>query len=69
MRAWAILFVLPFVGGGCSGGDDCPTEGEMRCDGDTLQECVDGRFEDDQDCAADGMMCMADMGHCMSMTE
>ncbi len=68
MRTWAILFALPFFCAGC-GGEECTTEGEVRCDGDVLQECIDGKFEDDEDCAEDGMMCMADMGHCMTPTE
>ena len=69
MRSWAVLCVLPLVCAGCDGGEACTTEGEMQCDGDVLQECVDGKFEDNEDCAEDGRMCMADMGHCMTPTE
>jgi hypothetical protein len=64
-----IVLLLPLLGVGCEGGEDCTTEGEFRCDGDVLQECVDGSFEDNEDCADDGMMCHAEMGHCMTPTE
>lgn len=37
---------------------------------DVLQECdSDGVCTDVEDCAADGMMCNADHGHCMSMDD
>jgi hypothetical protein len=52
----------------CGGDPECTT-GEFDCDGDMLLECVDEVWEDSQDCAADGMMCHADGGHCMEMSE
>jgi hypothetical protein len=63
------MCVLPSVSIGCGGNDSCTTEGELRCDGDVLQECVGGEFVDDQDCGADGMICHIEMGHCMTPTE
>jgi len=55
----------------CDGGGDEETtegceEGSVSCDGDFLVECVDGE-EVETDCAADGMMCHEEMGHCMTM--
>jgi len=60
---------MPMVG--CDGGDDgeetaACEEGTATCDGDFLVECVDGE-EVETDCAADGMMCHEEMGHCMAM--
>jgi hypothetical protein len=64
-----MLMGLALVFTGCNGNDSCETEGELRCDGDVLQECVDGKFEDDEDCAANDMICHIEMGHCMTPTE
>lgn len=56
---------------GCSGdsdegtGEPC-TEGQVVCEGDVLVECVDGE-EVETDCAAEGLMCHEEMGHCMAM--
>ena len=37
---------------------------------EVLQECdSDGNCTDVEDCAADGLMCNADHGHCMAMDE
>ncbi len=53
--------------GGGSGEEGC-VEGDVSCDGDLLVECIDGE-EVETDCAVDGMMCHAEMGHCMEMTD
>jgi hypothetical protein len=56
-------------------GDDhehehCDDDGAYQCtDDDMLQVCTDGAWEDDEDCAAQGLMCHAEMGHCMSMDD
>jgi hypothetical protein len=41
------------------------TSGDLQCDGDTLQACTEGAWENAQDCAAEGMICHEEMGHCM----
>jgi len=43
---------------------DC-NDGDMRCTGSVLEECHDGAFHEHKDCADDGQMCHAEMGHCM----
>jgi hypothetical protein len=53
---------------GCSGGGEeaCET-GAFQCgDGEILEECVDGAWTESEDCAADGLICHAEMGHCMA---
>jgi hypothetical protein len=69
MKFMTKMLVLSALAIGCGGGGDeegC-TEGEVYCDGDLLIECIDGA-EVESDCAADGMMCHEEMGHCMEMT-
>jgi len=43
--------------------------GDLRCDGDVLEECDASAWTELQDCAADGLQCHEDMGgappHCM----
>jgi len=50
----------------CGDKDDACEDGAKSCDGDVLQECVDGAWEE-TDCEADGMIChdMGDDSHCM----
>ncbi len=50
---------------GDDGHEHC-TEGEYICSGDILQVCVDDAFVDEEDCAAEGLTCHAEMGHCMA---
>ncbi|MGC6509905.1 MAG: hypothetical protein ACON4U_15880 [Myxococcota bacterium] len=47
------------------------TENSYKCTTDeVLQSCdADGLCEDIEDCAAVGLMCHAEMGHCMAMEE
>ncbi len=45
--------------------EEACTDGEARCDGDVLQECIDEGWEDLDDCAVDGLVCHEEMGHCM----
>jgi hypothetical protein len=74
--AKTILFVLVsvvcLVGASCGddtgdtdengdGGDDC-TAGDERCDGNMIQRCVSGTWEDWTDCEADGQECYSDEG-------
>ncbi|MCP4918700.1 MAG: hypothetical protein GY913_17485 [Proteobacteria bacterium] len=49
----------------CGDKDEC-TESEYSCDGTILNECVDGVWTESEDCADDGLMCHAEMGHCMA---
>lgn len=63
---WAVVcFVVAF---GCgptarNNGDDTPcTDGELRCDGKTVERCVNGSFEEGEDCP---MACAPDLG-CVS---
>jgi hypothetical protein len=41
------------------------TSGDLQCSGDILQACNAGAWEEAQDCAAEGMICHEEMGHCM----
>ena len=44
------------------------TTGEFQCtDAEVLQECIGSTWTDTEDCAALGLMCHAEMGHCMEM--
>ena len=45
------------------------TEGELRCTGDVLETCTQDGWVESQDCAAEGMMCHEEMGHCMPAPE
>ena len=60
MRTWMQWMWLMVAGALISCGDDkeegCE-EGVFQCDGDVLQVCLDGGFEDEEDCAESGMMC------------
>jgi len=71
MRLTTTLFIaLLGTLAACDGGGGEETtpceEGSVSCDGDFLVECVDGE-ELETDCAADGMECHEEMGHCMDM--
>ena len=60
--AWLFLCVV------ACGDKDTVCEGsEKGCDGDVLQECVDGDWEE-TDCEAEAMIChdMGDESHCMA---
>ena len=50
----------------CASSSDCETSA-LTCDGDMLQECVDGAWVDLEDCSLSGQMCHEEMGHCMDM--
>lgn len=43
----------------------CDVNGTVRCDGEVIQECVDGYWEDIEDCEAEERVCHEEMGHCM----
>jgi hypothetical protein len=62
-----LLLVLMFGFTSCSkqegsdNTDSCVT-GETRCDGETLQKCSEGQWEDWHDCEIDGQRCLTDHG-------
>ena len=70
MRTFFIASLLTLSA--CSGSDDpnaCEAD-SYNCDGTILQECgSDGLWADKEDCADLGMMCHAEMGHCMAMDD
>ena len=45
------------------------TEGDVQCNGDILEECDGEGWTTAQDCAAEGMVCHEEMGHCMDMDD
>lgn len=53
----------------CSGADPCDEAVDSwRCSSDeVLEECVDGRWQEAEYCADDGLQCHAEMGHCMDL--
>jgi len=63
-----LIILLPFVFVFACGDKDEGTceDAEKACDGDILQECVDGAWEE-TDCEAEGMIChdMGDDSHCL----
>ncbi len=64
-----LFLLLPLTLLACGDAEDACEEGAYTCDGDTLQVCdADGAYVDDTDCAALGLMCHAEMGHCMDMS-
>ena len=64
MRATWLFGVLLFGCGEDTASTEACEEGAASCDGDVLVECVDG-VEAETDCAAEGLTCHAEMGHCM----
>lgn len=67
---FAVLLVLAM---GCGESEEevvenpCEEEDAVQCDGDVLQECIDGQWTVAEDCAESGQMCHEEMGHCMDM--
>jgi len=62
------LAALPFLLLACGDKDDEACEdAALQCSGEVLQECVDGAWEESEDCAAADMIChdMGDDSHCM----
>src|SRR5689334_13645475 len=61
---WAVVWVVACAIG-CgptarNNGDDTPcADGEVRCDGNTVERCVNGSFEEGEDCP---MACAPDLG-------
>jgi len=68
MILWRMMWVGAVFGALAACGDkDTVCEGSERgCDGNVLQECVDGDWEE-TDCEAEAMIChdMGDESHCM----
>ena len=67
VRCTLVLCVLAACAGESEGEDPACTEGDVQCNGDILEECDGEGWATVQDCAAEGMVCMEDMGHCMDM--
>jgi hypothetical protein len=66
-RAFTFAFALALVAGCGTTAEDC-TEGAYQCaTGEILEMCTDGAWAEEEDCAALGLMCHAEMGHCMAM--
>jgi hypothetical protein len=68
LRALILFPALALSLVACGDKDECTT-GNNTCEGDVLMECVDGAWEESEDCAASEMICH-DMGegdesHCM----
>lgn len=68
MRTIMTLAILTVAA--CGGGEEaCEDEGALRCtDYEVLEECTADGWVEADDCAAQGMMCHEEMGHCMDMT-
>jgi hypothetical protein len=72
---YSLLFTMVMTNAACSGDpEDTSTGtceiGTMQCtDAEVLQECGDDGWTDLEDCAAQGMVCHAEMGHCMDMSD
>ena len=63
------LIIATIMFAGCaSDSSDC-AENTFECDGDVLMECTAEGLVESMDCAAEGMMCHEEMGHCMSMDD
>ena len=54
---------------GCAAESSDCAENTFQCDGDVLMECTADGLVESMDCAAEGMMCHEEMGHCMSMDD
>lgn len=52
----------------CGGAEDECTADTHSCDGDILRVCVDGAWEEEEDCSAAAQIChdMGDDSHCMT---
>lgn len=53
----------------CGDKDAECVDAEVQCNGDLLEECVDGVWTESEDCAADGLVCHEEMGHCMQASD
>lgn len=67
MRTLAAVFALSlFAGCGTTSEDSC-TDGAYRCtEGEILELCTDEAWAEDENCMDLGLMCHAEMGHCMA---
>ena len=65
-QSLAGCLVLAFASIACGDKDTVCEASEKNCDGEVLQECVDGDWSE-TDCEAEGMIChdMGDESHCM----
>ncbi|MCO4745345.1 MAG: hypothetical protein KC912_11200 [Proteobacteria bacterium] len=67
-RTLSFAFALTLVAAcGTTADEDC-TDGAYQCaTGEILEMCTDGAWAEEEDCASLGLMCHAEMGHCMAM--
>ena len=65
---YSLIFATTLLAGCASDTSECE-ENTFQCDGDLLMECTADGLVESMDCAAEGMMCHAEMGHCMSMDD
>lgn len=49
----------------CGGKEACEDDSYACTEDGMLQHCHEGAWEDHEDCAAQGLVCDAEMGHCM----
>ncbi|MCA9623184.1 MAG: hypothetical protein KC731_29395 [Myxococcales bacterium] len=60
----SMVVLAASLAGACGDNQAEPCQdGEFRCEGQELQRCVSGAFEQEEICP-EGSMCMADHGHC-----
>jgi hypothetical protein len=64
------VLTLMVLAAGCGTEETTCETGAFQCgEGEMLEECVDGAWAESEDCAADGLICHAEMGHCMAATD
>lgn len=64
LRRWEVGLGLLLAG---CGPEPCDQDGATRCVDEVAQTCVDGGWEETQDCAAEGLVCHEheeDVFHC-----
>ena len=63
----ACLLVVSGCGDKAESEDDCVVDAYQCSDEEILQQCdAEEGWVDAEDCAAQGLMCHAEMGHCMA---
>ena len=68
MKRNALLALTILIG--CGDKADCEVDAYQCAEGEILQVCdAESGWIDDQDCAEAGLMCHAEMGHCMDMSD
>ncbi len=59
------MIVMMVLLAGCDSEGSCETEGAYQCSGEVLEVCTDGAWVEEEDCAAEELVCHAEGGHCM----